>query len=97
METIGSGSRTSAASQSASGDVGAVAFEQQEAPGGDVLVTSAGLLSVIVEMEFAVDRIAKKPDSMAFALGELIQGAGIVREAGMDPELPDPGNGSHRR
>ena len=54
----------------ASGDVRAVAFEQQETPGSDALAAAARLLSVVVEMELAVDRIAKKPDSMAFALGE---------------------------
>ena len=49
-------------------------------------MTAPGEFPFIVDMEFAIDRIAKKPNSKAFARGELIKVPGVVREARMDPE-----------
>ena len=68
------------------GNVFAVAFNQKVAPACDVLVTAPGEFPVIVDMALTIDRIAKKPGAMGLTPGELIQGAGVVRETGMDPE-----------
>ena len=53
-----------------SGDIVAVAFKQQEPPGSDALMATAGLLPVIVEMGKPVDGAAQEPDSMALPFCE---------------------------
>lgn len=61
-----------------SGDVGAVALKQQEPPGSDTLMASAGLLAVIVAVIKPVDRRAQEPDPLAFPLCEVIEGCRVV-------------------